>query len=104
MSKEIIYKCPKYEKKKRAEEEQELEQLKYYSDNKSIMLQPITCFGCTGGLKSRVTKNQNCCCYIIMDTEKVRWTDRKTIRFMKTLAKSIRRQKAKDKRRKEAGT
>lgn len=98
MSKEIIYKCPRYEERKRAENE--LEWRNYY-DNKFILSPPI-CFGCTGGLKSRATKNQNCCCYLVIDTERVRWRDKKTIRLLKTLAKAARRQKAKDKRRQEA--
>ena len=96
MSKEIIYKCPRYEERKRAENE--LEERNYY-DNKLILSPPI-CFGCTGCLKSRATKNQNFCCCLVIDTEKVRWTDKKTIRLLKTLAKAIRRQKAKDKRKK----
>lgn len=97
MSKEIIYKCPRYEERKRAEKELEGN----YYDNKLILSPPI-CFGCTGGLKSRATKNQNCCCYLVIDTERVRWKDKKTIRLLKTLAKAARRQKAKDKRRQEA--
>lgn len=98
MSKEIIYKCPRYEERKRAEEEALVGN---YYDNK-LILSPQICFGCTGGLKSRATKNQKCCCYLVIDTERVRWRDKKTIRLLKTFAKAARRQKAKDKRRQEA--
>lgn len=103
MSKEIIYKCPRYEEKKRAEQET-WEDRQYYFDDRARLSFPYVCPGCTGGLKSRVTKNQNLCCCIIMDTEKVRWRDKKTIRLVKTLAKAARRQKAKDKRREGAKT
>lgn len=94
MSKEIIYKCPRYEEKKRAENET------VYFDGKPMLIFPYICPECTGGLKSRATKNQKCCCCLVIDTDRVRWRDKKTIRLLKTIAKAVRRQKAKDKRRK----
>lgn len=103
MSKEMIYKCPRLEEKKRAEQET-WEDRQYYFDDRALLRFPYVCPGCTGGLKSRVTKNQLCTCAIIIDTEQVRWKDKKTTRMMRTLAKAIRRQKAKDRRRKEAST
>lgn len=100
MSKEMIYKCPRLEEKKRAEQET-WEDRQYYFDGKPVLMFPYICPGCTGGLKSRATKDQQCTCAIVIDTEQVRWNDKKTIRMMKTLAKAIRRkkQKTKDERR-----
>lgn len=96
MSKEMIYKCPRLEEKKRAERELN-EERQYYFDNKCLLRFPYVCPGCTGGLKSRATKDQQCTCAIIIDTEQVKWKDKKTIRMMRTLAKAIRRQKQREK-------
>ena len=90
MSKEMIYKCPRLEEKKRAEIET------VYFDNEPVLMFPYICPGCTGGLKSRVTKDQQCTCAIVIDTEQVKWKDKKTIRMMRTLAKAIRRQKRRE--------
>lgn len=97
MSKEIIYKCPRLEEKKRAEQELN-EELQCYFDNKCLLRSPYpyVCPGCTGGLKSRVTKDQQCTCALIIDTEQVNWKNKKTIRMMRTIAKAIRRQKRRE--------
>lgn len=100
MSKEMIYKCPRLEEKKRAEQET-WEDRQYYFDGKPALVFPYICPGCKGGLKSRVTKDQQCTCAIIIDTEEVRWNDKKTVQMMRTLAKAIRRQKAKDSRKRK---
>lgn len=94
MSKEMIYKCPRLEEKKRAERES----LEYYFDDKCLLHAPYICPGCTGGLKCRATKDQQCTCAIMIDTESVKWKDKKTIRIMRTLAKAIRRQKRRERR------
>ena len=103
MSKEMIYKCPRLEEKKRAEQETG-EDRQYYFYGKPVLMFPYICPGCNGGLKSRATKDQQVTCAIWIDTEQVKWKDKKTIRMMRTLAKAIRRKKAKDKRRQEAMT
>lgn len=90
MSKEMIYKCPRLEEKKRAENET------VYFDGNPVLMFPYICQGCTGGLKSRVTKDQQCTCALIIDTEQVNWKNKKTIRMMRTLAKAIRRQKKRE--------
>lgn len=91
MSKEMIYKCPRLEEKKRAENET------VYFDNEPILLMfPYICPGCNGGLKSRVTKDQQCTCALVIDTEQVNWKNKKTIRMMQTIAKAIRRQKKRE--------
>lgn len=93
MGEKIIYKCPRYEEKKRAEAERE--NLAYYFDNKVILNPPYMCPNCNGGLNCRITKDQTFTCAIVIDIDQVNWRNKKTLRILKTIAKAMRRKKAK---------
>lgn len=93
MGKKIIYKCPRYEEKKRAEAEQE--SLGFFFDDKIIINPPYVCPKCNGGLKCRITKHQRCTCALVIDIDRVNWRNKKALRMLKTIAKAMRRNKAK---------
>lgn len=93
MGEKKIYKCPRYEEKKRAAKE--LGDRAYYFDDKVIFNPPYTCPNCNGGLKCRITKDQTHTCAIVIDIDRVNWRNKKTLRILKTIAKAMRRKKAK---------
>lgn len=90
----ILYKCPKYDEKKRMEE-----QTQYYYDNtKDLIIPSYTCPECTGGIRVRWGKGKvDHPCAIVIDETRTDW--RKNRRFLVSLFKAVKRQKKKDERR-----
>lgn len=90
----ILYKCPKYDEKKRMEE-----QTSYYYDNTPDLIVPsYTCPKCTGGVRVRWGKGKvDHPCAIVIDETKIDW--KKNRRFLVSLFKAVKRQKKKDERR-----
>lgn len=88
----LLYKCPKYDEKKRMEE-----QTSYYYDNTPNLI-AYTCPECTGGVRVRMGKGKfDHPCVIAIDETKLDW--KKNKRFLVSLFKAVKRQKKKDERR-----
>lgn len=90
----FLYKCPKYDEKKRMEE-----QTQYFNDNvPQITVTSYTCPECTGGIRVRLGKGKvDHPCAIVIDETKTDW--KKNRRFLVSLYKAVKRQKKKDERR-----
>ncbi len=90
----LLYKCPKYDEKKRMEEQTQY----YYDNSKDLHVQSYTCPECTGGIRVRWGKGKvDHPCAIVIDETKTDW--RKNRRFLVSLYKAVKRQKKKDERR-----
>lgn len=90
----ILYKCPKYDEKKRMEEQTQY----YYDNSKELNIQSYTCPECTGGIRVRWGKGKvDHPCAIVIDETRIDW--RKNRRFLVSLFKAVKRQKKKDERR-----
>lgn len=92
----LLYKCPKYDEKKRMEEEAQ-----YFNDNvPQLTVTSYTCPECTGGIRVRCGKGKiDHPCAIVIDETKIDWKRKKNRRFMVSLFKAVKRQKKKDERR-----
>lgn len=99
-NKTVIYKCPRYEEKKR-EQEARLDELSIYYDNqKELILQPdYSCAECWGGLKVKGITTEKAC-IVVIDNEQTNW--KKHRRFTQKLMTAIRKQKERDKRKQAA--
>lgn len=92
----LLYKCPRYDEKKRMEE-----QTQYYYDNcPDLIIPSYTCPECTGGIRVRWGKGKvDHPCAIVIDETKTDW--KKNRRFLVSLFKAVKRQKKKDERRRK---
>lgn len=92
----ILYKCPKYDEKKRMQYEA---QTQYYYDNtKDLNMPSYTCPNCTGGIRVRCGKGKiSHVCGIVIDEARINW--KKDKRLLVSLFKAVKRQKKKDERR-----
>lgn len=82
----IVYKCPRYEEKKRHEEEMDA----VYFDNKPILMFPYICANCTGLRVPSLSDKP--LCGVVIDTKRSNWKKNKR------LMHAIRRQKEREKR------
>lgn len=94
-NKTVIYKCPRFEEKKRAQER--LEEFAIYYDNQpELILRPdYVCPKCWGGLNCKGITSGNAC-IVFLDNERTNW--KKNRRFTQKLMTAIRKQKKRDKR------
>lgn len=92
----LLYKCPKYDEKKRMEYEAQNE---YFYDNlPHLTISSYICPKCTGGIRVRCGKGKvDHPCVIVIDETKTDW--KKNRRFLVSLFKAVKRQKKKDERR-----
>lgn len=90
----ILYKCPKYDEKKRMEE-----QTQFFRDNvPQLTVTSYTCPDCPGGIRVRRGKGKvDHPCAIAIDETKTDW--KKNRRILVSMYKAVKRQKKKDERR-----
>ena len=98
-NKTVIYKCPRYEEKKR--EQARLDELAIYYDNQqALILKPdYSCAECWGGLNIKGVTTEKAC-IVVLDNEQTNW--KKNRRFTQKLMTAIRKQKKRDKRKQAA--
>ena len=98
-NKTVIYKCPRFEEKKRAQER--LDELAIYYDGQPELILPpdYSCPECWGGLNCKgITTGK--ACVVVIDYEQTNW--KKHRRFFRKLITAIRKQKERDKRKQAA--
>ena len=98
-NKTVIYKCPRYEEKKR--EQARLDELTIYYDNQPELILPpdYSCSECWGGLNVKGITTEKAC-IVVIDNEQTNW--KKNRRFTQKLMTAIRKQKERDKRKQAA--
>lgn len=94
----LLYKCPKYDEKKRMEEQTQTQV--FYDNVPQLTVTSYTCPECTGGIRVRLGKGKvDHPCAIVIDETRTDW--KKNRRFLVSLFKAVKRQKKKDERRRK---